>query len=240
MASDEGVRLDGRTHDARACERELGDVRGAGECSVRGVRVALQHLGNEVCAKLRMHKHGAIAERMAGFRYGRKRIVVDFHRFRAVKGGVARRTYDRGDDVTHMAHALNGKGGPKDLIHRTAVREVHRVHASEFAVACGGPVPRGDDPQNAWRVARCNDVYTPDARGCVGAAHEGDVGHVIELNVIDEIAASRDEAQVLRPLEPLSDIRRIRGWQRIASAHLYNTCPSPACVRSTKSSLRLR
>ena len=82
-----------------------------------------------------------------------------------------------------------------------------------MAEARGGPVVAGHDAEDAGERTRGRRIDAADAGVGVRRAHERGVGAAGDLDVVDEPSLPGEEAGVLDPLDPLSDVHRRRRHQ---------------------------
>jgi hypothetical protein len=137
--------------------------------------------------------HGVVQERRTvanrGFEVddGRQRVVVDDHRF----GGVGRLLTTLGDD------RRDDVADETDLAFRERRTVRRRRQHDEALMFVEFEVRRGVDGQHTWHRFCFARVDGPERCVCDGAAHEHDVRHASDVEVVEVLGLPRENPRVL-------------------------------------------
>ena len=139
-----------------------------------------------------------------GGRHRGQRRVVDHQALGGVLGLSQRLGHDHGDGIAHVARAPARQGLVRRREHRRAVgalaleRHLHRAEVVAEVVT-------GEDGEDAGDLERGLRVDAGDARVGVQRADDDRVGLAQQVHVVVEAALALDEADVLEPLDALTN-----------------------------------
>ena len=202
--------------DDPLADDDLGVVDGG----VRAGLVADAPLEDDVVRGVLVELRRARLHRLLGVDDGGQRLVVDDDRVEGVVGlrfGVGD---DRGDALT----------GPLDAVGREDPWRIHVV--LETSAAAGRPghgqrvvrdVGTDEDRSDTGHRLGRRDVDRADVGVRVRAAQDGHVGHRGELDVVDVVAGTGDEARVLDPLDAFA--QDVGGHRRSSSPYAPAAAP---------------
>ena len=159
-------------------------------------------LVEQVVAELRVDEGRAGGERRGRREQGRQRLVLDLDERGGVLGGGAALGGERHDRLADVAHALQREREHGAGLHALVVEE----HA-----AVGLAEPRGIFPgEHAGDAGRAPGGVERDARQArvsVRAAHERDVDHARQREIVHVAAAAGEQARIVAAFDARSDVR---------------------------------
>ncbi len=194
---DDGIVFQRRAGEAVHVQMvDVDDVRGFGE-SLLDVAVLEDATPDDVGPHC-VVKNRAIGGRDLGVNHGLERLVVDAHQF----GGVFRdgRSFgdDGGDRLALVASTINCHGVVKDLVagRRTDLEEWIDELADLLTGKCA---------DHTGQRLGFGNINAGDFRMRVRRAHEHEVQHAEQLDVVDKLPLAADQARVFLALDGLAD-----------------------------------
>ncbi len=174
------------------------DLEGAIGLRKGGIRIAPLEvaLDEEVVLPALVQSRGTVADRVLHAGHHLQRLVVHVDE----GGGVLREVAIVRQDGGHRL------AGEQDALAREARKggalpgRVGRVATDRRGVL--GQLCPGDDPMDAWGGLGRGGVDGADAGMRHGAAHEGDLQHAGQDDVVDVVRLAKQEAGILRALDP--------------------------------------
>ena len=164
--------------------------------------VADRPLEDDVVRRVLVELRGAGLDRLVGVDHGGQRLVIDDDRLERID----RLGLGLGDDGSD---ALTG---PLDAVGGQSPRRVDVVLDARAAAGRPGhrhrvvrDVGADEDRDHAGHRLGRGRVHGSDVRVRVGAAQDGHVGHRGELDVVDVVAGTGDEARILDALDASSE-----------------------------------
>ena len=196
VGADRRTRLDGEGNEPVVGDVEVRHVGRLGKGRLGLGLVAEGPLEDRVAGSLGMNLRSRRALRLGRVDDGRQHVVVDDDALGAVAGLVGCLGDDDGDDIADIAGHVLGDRRVGAGLHRRAVLGMDQPAADETADAVVGEIgagEHGDDARCRLRLGRADRL---DAGMGVRRAHEGRVGHALELDVVGVPALAGDEAPV--------------------------------------------
>ena len=202
---DRRARLDGAAGEPVVVELQFDGVRGLRERTLDRCGVAALPAEAHVARRVGVQLRCADRERIR--RRGRRgqRLVIDLDEL----GGVERRAAALRQNDRHrladVPHALARERPARRLGHRRAVVRADRPQRTHRPDAVRRHVGADEDRDDAGGGRRRTDVDRADARVRVRRAHDRAVQCIGNGEIGDELAAPREEAQVLLAEHPRPD-----------------------------------
>src|SRR5260370_29487680 len=125
-------------------------------------------------------------------------ILLDLHELRGIVGDLRRRRDDSSYRFPLVAHFGNRQRIIFDL------REGIGPDLDE-GIRLLRDFRAGERTNYTWKGFRCGSIETGHFRMSIRGAHELQIQHVVQLDVVDELAAAAEEPVVLLPRQLLAD-----------------------------------
>src|SRR5260370_11545842 len=152
---------------------------------------------NTVCSRIVMTKDG-VFQGFVGVDHNVQGLVLDLHELRGIVADVRR----RGDDSSYRSPLVAHFGNRQRIIFD--LREGIGPDLDE-GIRLLRDFRAGERTNYTWKGFRCGSIETGHFRMSIRGAHELQIQHVVQLDVVDELAAAAEEPVVLLPRQLLAD-----------------------------------
>ena len=206
------------------------DMRGLREGRV-AIAVSHVEFGRDIVRRAAMGERRVGAHGVAAVADDRQRIVIDHDERGRVFRNVAAVRDDRGDRLAHMHHFRIGQHGTMQFLPIGGARQ---GDAQKPVGEMRRDVLHRQDGVNARDLERRALVDAEDLRMRMRAAHESDVPHAGERNVVDEARLAAQQRTIFETLDARADDPPARRDPRVAA---HDAPPAPARIFKAASSV---
>ena len=201
-----GERFERHRREPIAVQDQRRDVRRARKRRSGRRAIAAHDVERQVRSQMLVNDRRSGIERLLHLGDGRENLVPDVKRVGGVERDVARFGDDRRDDVADMTDLMLREGRTQRRVHRPPVAERDGVAEHHFAMPCLGPIGRRHYPQDAGHGSGGVSGNSDDARMRMRTANKHQRKQVRKIHVVDVMALTGDELDILTPFERLSYI----------------------------------
>jgi hypothetical protein len=173
-------------------------------------------------------RHHDVALRFSHERRQRLEVELDrLGRVLAERAALGDHHRDRLADVAH------GVFRHHRLLVGTELGKPHKPHRDPGELAAAGKVRRGVHRVHSRHAARSRRVDAADRRVRARTAQERGVQHAGNVQVVGELAAAAQQAQILHPLDRTADRLSFLGHEIILRGTIGAPCRTSSCARRT-------
>ncbi len=164
------------------------------------VPLLLGHIRCDIRAHVLVHQRHPGLQGLLELHHGRQRLVVDVDVLQRVLGHVAGHGHDQCHRLADMAHLAVGQRDLRPLVENHPL-DRRRRHQQRPRLPVVAQILGREDRDHALALEHPRRVDAEDAGMRVRAAQEGDMRHLRQLDVVDELGPAGQEARVFIALD---------------------------------------